>query len=120
MPVKPGPNPDAMALAAVWRKQQATQQKPAIDVHHDVIATDKPAVIHSDTPKPSGETPEECKNCGVAKECKTVLKLWYQKKPRPQLVQAWYQLIDQKARQMVCLSKMQAPQDNRFSLRREK
>jgi len=38
----------------IWRVQQAklatTQQKPAIDVHHDVIATEKPAVIHPATP----------------------------------------------------------------------
>lgn len=38
-----------------WRAQQArltttAQQKPAIDVHHDVIATEKQPVIHQDTP----------------------------------------------------------------------
>lgn len=120
MPVKPGPNSDAMALAAAWRKQQAAQQKPAIDVHHDVTATKNPPVIHPATPKPTGETPAECQGCTIHKECRTILKLWYKRAPRPELVRAWYQLIDQKARQMVCLSKMQAPQDNRFSLRREK
>jgi hypothetical protein len=103
-----------------WRAQQATQQKPAKDVHHGNAATDKQPVILPDTPKSTGETPGECVKCTVAKKCKIVLKMWYQHAPRPELVRAWCQFIDQSAGDMVCLSKMQAPQDIRFSLRRDK
>jgi len=106
MPVKPGPNPDAIALAAAWRRQQAAQQKPAIDVHHDVTTEEKQPVIHTDTQKPTGETPAECQNCTISKKCKTVLKMWYQRKPRPELVRAWVRLADEHAADMPCLSEL--------------
>jgi hypothetical protein len=61
-------------------------------------------VIHSDTKKPTGETPEECAKCSISKKCKIILKLWYQHAPRPQLVRAWVQLVDEHAADMPCLS----------------
>jgi len=44
------PDREGALINALWRKQQAKQQKPAIDVHHDVTATDKQPVILPDTP----------------------------------------------------------------------
>jgi len=99
------------AINAAWKRQQAiltttTCHSPAIDVHHDVTAMDKQPVIHPDTQKPTGETPAECQNCTISKKCKTVLKMWYQRKPRPELVRAWNQLIKQHAADMPCLSEL--------------
>ena len=106
---------EGMEINRLWKaqqaKQQAAQQKAVKEAHHDVTATEKPAVIHPDTPKPataSGTTPEECKVCSVSKECKVILKLWYQHAPRPELVRAWCKLIDQHAPDMCCLSMMEA------------
>lgn len=115
---------------AQWRKEQGLpptkQQKPVKDVHHDVTAAKPKPVIHPATPKPSGETPAECRDCAVSKECKSVLKMWYQHAPRPQLVRAWCNLIDLNAGQMPCLSGLRsdtpadAQQNNKFSLREMK
>lgn len=103
------PNSDALALNAAWKRQQAallttTQQKPAIEPRIEAPATEKPAVIHQQAPKPAGQTPPECQGCTVHKECRAVLKLWHKRKPRPELARAWCRLIDQNAGQMVCLS----------------
>jgi len=102
------PNADAIAYNATWKAQQAKKQPPQQN------ANTKPAieppraktepVIHRDTHKPTGETPEECRNCAIAKKCKTVLKFWYQHAPRPKLVRAWVRLVDEHAGEMVCLS----------------
>jgi hypothetical protein len=107
------PNSDAIALNKAWKQQQqqkrqAAQQKPAEVVHHDVIAADKPAVIHPGTPVQQGATPAECQNCNVHKKCRAILKLWHKRKPRPELARAWCQLIDQAAPEMPCLSALRS------------
>jgi len=105
------PDREGAAINAAWKRQQAaltttTRQKPAIDVHHNVTATEKPPVILPDTPKPTGETPEECVKCPVSKKCKIVLKLWYKHAPRPDLVRGWVRLVDEHAADMPCLSEL--------------
>lgn len=108
MPHRP-PNNDALAMNAAWKAQQAkkqaaAQQKPIAEPRQALPAAKPEPVVQKDTSKPTGETPEECRNCTVSKKCKNIMRLWYKHTPRPQLVRAWCSLIDQHAREMVCLS----------------
>jgi hypothetical protein len=91
---------------AWWKSRQAKPQNANKEAHHDVTAQEKPAVIHTATPKPASETPAECKNCTVRPDCGKIMKLWGQRRPRPELVRGWVRLVDKHAADMVCLSKL--------------
>lgn len=109
------PNSDALALNAAWKRQhqakkQAGEQKPAIEPRIEATTTEKPPVLHQQAPKPAGETPAECQGCSIHKECRAVLKMWHRHAPRPELARAWCQLIDEHAKDMVCLSGLQGVQ----------
>jgi len=119
-------NPDAVAYNAAWRaeqaKQRAAQQNANTKPHIDVAATEKPVVIHPTPRSQDMRGPAECEGCLVRPECKSVLKLWHQHKPRPDLARAWCQIIDQNAAQMICLSGIRETDPEgvtttRFSLR---
>lgn len=113
-------NPDALSYNREWRKAQGLPTQPRqnamVSPHKGHTEPEKPAVIHPTTPEPAGETPQECRECTVSKECKAILKLWYKKKPRPELVRAWCRLMDTRAVDMICLSKLTTKVD----LRRDK
>jgi hypothetical protein len=102
------PNADALAYNAAWKRQQMKQQAPQQNANKGPrqapLKVEKPPVMQQGTPKANGETPEECRNCTLAKECKKIMRLWYQHTPRPELVRAWVQLVDEHAEEMVCLS----------------
>jgi len=106
-----------LEMNRLWKQQQARlhplQQNVMAEPRQGHTEPETPAVIHPTTPEPAGETPQECRECTVSKECKAILKLWYKKKPRPVLARAWCAFFDAKALQCVCLSKT----TTRFSLR---
>ena len=110
-------NPDALAYNQQWKKQQGLptqpQQNAMVSPHQGHTEPETVPVLSKTTPEPAGETPQECRECTVAKECKAILKLWYKKKPRHVLARAWCAFFDANALQCVCLSKV----TTRFSLR---
>ena len=89
-----------------------TQQKPDNKPRIEATTTEKLALIQQQAPKPAAQKPKiqnqqgpgECEKCQVRPACKTVLKLWHQHAPRPELARAWCRLIDEHAKDMVCLS----------------
>lgn len=94
-----------------WRQQQTAQQKPAIEARHDVIATDKPPVIHPDTPKPVPEAAPKignavCLNCPSMKACRAMWKETHRKQhtAKPDVITATVRFVDEFAPMMDCLS----------------
>ena len=87
-----------MEMNLAWKREQAKN-------------ADTKARIAPPAAKPepilNQDTPEECRNCTVAKKCKIIMRKWYVHTPRPDLVRAWVHLTDEHAREMVCLSGLQ-------------
>lgn len=103
-------NPDALAYNLQWKKQQEKEQKSIAGPAIVAPAEEKPAVIPQTTPKPTGETPEECRNCPVSKPCRANMKKFYKKVPRPEFVRAWVSMSDEFSHDMICLSQLRQPE----------